>query len=527
MFLNALQNQLLEDFNESTTENGAVGYRTTGKGLLDINFSVASLRSATETEIFTRFVRAYFEDKALAAKWLFFARDVRGGLGERRLFRAAFDVIATSDPDKAIKLIPLIPEYGRFDDLWPLLNNAELRPHVIKYVSCMLSSDMTNYNLGAPISLLAKWMPSANASSLQTKHYAAILQEGLNMSKKTYRKTLTSLRRYLDVVEVKMSSRRWDKIDYEKVPSRANLIYKNAFLRNDEERRLEYLSKLESGEAKINSSVLYPHDITNMYRIHGLSYYIRDYEHRYIDTAIEAMWKALPDMVGGCGNTIVVADSSGSMGIRVSKNSLVSAMDVAEALAVYFAERSSGEFKDKYITFSSEPALVDLGSGNSLYEKLLIMNANRIVSNTNVEAVFDLILNTAVNNKMSQEDMPANILIISDMEFDDCAHGNGGEMISARTKWWEPKKMSSPLFKEIERKYRDKGYKLPRLVFWNINSRTNTIPVRENDMGVALVSGFSVNICKMVMSGKTDPYECLLETINTERYKPVGDIYEG
>lgn len=193
------------------------------------------------------------------------------------------------------------------------------------------------------------------------------------------------------------------------------------------------------------------------------------------------------------------------------------ALEVANALAIYFAERSSGEFKDKYITFSSRPQFVDFSNCNSLHDKLAVALQHNECNNTNVEAVFDLILSTAVNNHMSQNDMPKNILIISDMEFDSCAQSNAG--------WRE--KLNMRLFDAINKKYVDAGYKMPRLVFWNVNSRTGTIPVKENDLGVALVSGFSVNVVKMVMSGKLDPYECLLETLNTERYAPIEETLKN
>lgn len=504
-FINAMQNELLEgENNVSVTENGAVGYRTTGKNLLDINFAVASLRSASCQDIINRFMKAFYDDKIIAMKWLFFARDVRGGLGERRLFRTAIKGVAENDPGMIGKLIELIPEYGRFDDLWPLLDEPSLRPAITSYVDSVLNADMTNSLIGKPISLLAKWMPSINASSELTVHYAKILCSGLGMSERGYRKMLSKLRRYLDVVEVKMSDKRWGEIRYEAVPSRANVIYNDAFLRNDEARRREFLSKLERGEAKINSSVLFPHDIVHMYGKgwHGLKAY---------DAAVEAMWEGLPDLVQGCGNTIVVADGSGSMMTGVG-NTGVSALEVANSLAIYFAERSSGEFKDKYITFSERPQFVDFGKAESLRDKLSIAFRHSECANTNIEAVFKLILDTAVKNDMEQEDIPANILIISDMEFDSCA------VCSDRRNHVE-----ANLFKKIAASYKIHGYKLPRIIFWNVNSRTGTIPVRENDLGVALVSGFSVNICKMVMSGKTDPYECLLETINSERYKPVED----
>ena len=500
-FMDAMKNEMLENFNESVTENGAVGYRTTGKALLDINFAVASLRSANEGEIVRRFQAAFLENKVLAMKWLFFARDVRGGLGERRLFRTAMKYIAKYEPEMARKVVGLIPEYGRYDDLWSLLDDNELRTYVVEFVSQQLTEDVANSRNRKPISLLGKWMPSANASSATTKRYAKILRNALEMKESEYRRTLSALRRYTDVVEVKMSAKMWGEIDYEAVPSRANLIYNGAFLRNDEERRRAFLASLEKGEARINASTLFPYDIVHQYCSGGYGRSPKSY-----DATIEALWKNLPDLVQGCGNTIVVADGSGSMMSRVGSSG-VTALEVANSLAIYFAERSSGEFKNKYITFSSRPQLVDFSRGQSLRDKISIALGHSEISNTNIEAVFDLILNTAIRNNMRQEDIPANILIISDMEFDCATTGRIG----------------ANLFKTIEAKYRGYGYKLPRLVFWNVNSRTNTIPVRENDMGVALVSGFSVNICKMVMSGKTDPFECLLETLNTPRYQPVED----
>ncbi len=329
----------------------------------------------------------------------------------------------------------------------------------------------------------------------------------LNMTERDYQHMLADLSRHLVVVEQQMSSGKWDSIDYQRVPSRANLIYNSAFLRHDEDRRRDFLAKLEKGEVKINAGTLFPHDIVHKYmsgREWGQS--LGDY-----DATLEGLWKNLPDTVGGCGNTIVVADGSGSMTCQVSKDSSVTALDVANALAIYFAERSSGQFKDQYITFSGRPQLVDLSGGKSLHDKLRIARLHTEVANTNVEAVFDLILTTAISHHMEQSELPANVLIISDMEFDGCARAHSG-------------RLSTRLFDTIRQKYENAGYKLPRLVFWNVNSRTGTIPVKQNDLGVALVSGFSVNVVNMVMSGQLDPYDCLLEAINVERYQPVEDV---
>lgn len=509
-FMNAVKQTLDNEMNYNITENGAVGFRTTGNELLDLNFAVASLRKMSDEEVAKRFKKAFCEDQIIAMRWLFYARDCREGLGERRLFRVVMKHLVESNPEMVIPVIPFIAEYGRVDDMWCMLDNEESAKVVYQIVDKQLKEDWDNMSAGKPISLTAKWMPSINASSKKTKEYGKKLCKALHMSEREYRKALSKLRKYLDVVEVKMSNKDWSGIKYEAVPSRANLIYNNAFLRNDEARRREYLGKLEKGETKINASTLFPHDIVHKYS----DYSGWHYSLKKNDATIEALWKALPDTVNGCGNTIVVADGSGSMTTQVDRSSSVTALEVANALAIYFAEHSSGQFKDKYITFSERPQIVDFSNATSLHDKLQIALAHDECANTNIEKVFDLILDTAIKNRMKQEDLPQNILIISDMEFDRCAScGNNTS--------WIFKKPNQRLFDVIAQKYANAGYSIPRLVFWNVNSRTGTIPVKENELGVALVSGFSVNIAKMVLSNKLDPYECLLETLNSERYAPI------
>jgi hypothetical protein len=475
---------------------------------------VASLRRASDYDIAVKFRDAYFENKRLAVLWLFFARDVRGGLGERNLFRSAFKFLADENPAMVESLISLVPEYGRYDDLWVLLDEPKFREPVLDFVKKQLNTDVLNMHAGQSVSLLGKWLPSVNASSEKTKEYAKMVYNHLNMKPSEYRKLLSKLRKYLNVVEVKMSAKEWSEIDYSTVPSRANLIYNNAFLRNDEIRRQAFLGALENGKAKINAATLYPHDIVAKYCNHNFwCSGIRDY-----DSALESLWKALPDTVEGCGNTLVVADGSGSMTCNVG-NSKVTALDVANALAIYFSERCSGEFKNNYITFSMRPQFVQFNEGSSLRDKLHIALKHDECANTNIEAVFDLILDTATKSHMSQDDMPKNIVIISDMEFDTCAR-------SFETGDWDRlgDADGKALFKELSDRYIAAGYNLPRLIFWNVNSRTGTIPMIENEMGVVLVSGFSVNICKMIMNGQTDPYDCLVETLNSERYSPIAEV---
>lgn len=521
-FMNAVKETLVNDdeYNVSYTENGARGYSTTGKALVDINFQAASLRNKSLKEITGMFSKAFYEEPILAMKWLFYLRDVRGGMGERDSFRKIIKWIADDTSIEMEKLIPLIPQYGRYDDLWVLLD-TELRDAVIEYVDHQLYADLQGVQKNKPITLLGKWMPSINTSSSETRELAKTLAKELGLSEKTYRQTLSTLRGYNKIVECDMSANRWENINYNAVPSKANVLYRNSFLRHDEERRRKWLEdfKADNGKAKVNAGTLFPHDIVNSY-MNDASYYGGKLKQGSDDTLEEA-WKALPDYVNGVSNVMVVADGSGSMLTRIDRNSSVTALNVANALAVYFSERSSGAYKDKYITFSSCPQYVDFSHCKTLREKISWALRYDECSNTNIEAVFQLILDTAKANHVTQREMPDTILIISDMEFDE-----GARSVWVRKGSGYPldKKIVTPtLFNEIRERYSAAGYKLPRLAFWNVCSRSGTIPVRENDLGVTLVSGFSPAVVKMVLSNKTDPYECLVEQLNTERYKPIED----
>lgn len=503
-FMEAVSETLNElPYNVSITENGAVGYKSAGKKLVDLNFATSSLRSKSEREINAMFLEAYNENPLYAWKWLFFCRDVRGGMGERRTFRTILKQMAVSHTQETAVLLPYIAEYGRYDDMWCLLETP-LKKLVVQLISAQLETDMAAYKEDKPMSLLAKWLPSRRASSKETKEYAIIIIEEMGIDRILYQKTLSMLRSKLNLVETYMSSNQWSAIDYNTVPSKANLKYNSAFLRHDEERRRKFLDALKNNEkgVKINAGTLYPHDIVHKYTGRGWGRTIAPY-----DETLEQLWKAQKDTVKGAENVMVVADGSGSMTINIG-NSGVNALDIANALAIYFAERASGQFANQYITFSSQPQLVKFEGAKSLHDKLHIALQHNECSNTNIEAVFHLILDTAIKKNMSQEELPGTILIISDMEFDWATCGRN------------PNKT---LFQGIEAKFKEFNYKMPRLVFWNVNSRTGTIPVKENDAGVALVSGFSPNIMQMVLSDELDPYKCLLAQLNTERYQAIED----
>ena len=502
-FIENLEDTLDDEFNVSVTENGAVGFRTSGKALLDLNFEVSSLRRSNAAGIIEEYKKAFYADKEYAIKWLFFAGDVRCGMGERKLFRACMRFLAESEPEIATALLPFVPEYTRWDALACLVASP-VGDKAAQIIADRLAEDVQNKAKRKPVSLCAKWMPSVNASSKEARSLARTICGRLKMTAKQYRTVLAELRAYLDVTEVKMSRGDWAKIKYSAVPSRANLIYNGAFLRHDEQRRRKYLESVKKGEEKINSGVLYPHDIV----------------HKYIgafgtpkptDDTLEELWKALPDYVNGRGGTLCVADGSGSMCYASIGSARVTPLAVANALAVYFAERCTGEFKDKYITFSEHPQLVDFSHCKTLHDKLGVALAHNEVANTNVEAVFDLILATAVKHKMPQSDMPKTVLVLSDMEFDSCAHSADGKALQPR------------LFEVISARYEANGYKLPRLVFWNIGSRTCTVPIRENALGVALVSGFSPAITDMVLANELDPFVCLQKQLDVPRYQTVFD----
>ena len=495
MFFDSMKDLLNEE--KTFTTNGAVAYRTSGKQLLDFNFCVSALRNKSENEIEDKYAKVFYEDRLTAIKYLFYVGDVRGGLGERKTFKTGLKWLSLEHPEIAKAVLPLVAEYTRWDNLWCLLDSV-LRYDIVDLIKTQLNEDEKNMMENKPISLLAKWMPSINASSSNTRRIARVLCKEIGITKAQYREMLSQLRKYLDVVEVKMSAKEWDKIKYESVPSKANLNYNSAFLRNDEKRRRAYLDALSKGETKINASTLQPHEITYKYR-----------RSRSVDETLEELWKALPNLF--IENTLVIRDGSASMTWTRCGNSGATPLDVATALAIYMSEHNSGGWKDKFVTFSASPKIVDLSKCKTLREKVDLSLRESDCSNTNIYKTMKLILNTAIRNKMTQEDMPKTIVITSDMQFDGRYHS-----------------LNKSLFDSIAEEYKENGYLLPKICFWNLSgSVNNTVPMQQNTLGLILCSSFSVQILKMFMSGKTDPYEILLEELNSERYRPVEEAVKN
>lgn len=479
------------------TDNGAVAYRTSGHELLDFNFDVSAMRGMSEQEIMDRFAKVYYENKEAAILYVFYLGDIRGGLGERHAFRSCMKFLCLEQPNVAWEVLSLIPYYNRWDSMLEFIEFPVLRQEALSEIRVQLEEDLINARKGKNISLLAKWLPSINTSSAKSRKLAKIICEDIGWSEKQYRKTLSMLREYIRVVECDMSANRWGRINYEHVPSKANLLYKKAFLRHDAVRRIDYLNRLAAGKTKVNASVANPAEIVQKYHINS---WVRSAE---IDNLLEGMWKSL--LSHGCKNTLVVRDGSGSMRTRVPKTKMLTCLDVATALAIYMAEHNTGEWKDKFITFSSRPEIVDMSNCETLRDKLLLCNGYNDCSNTDVYRTMRLVLDTAIENNLKQEEMPEMIVIVSDMQFDPGAHN-----------------FSKSLFDHISEEFAESGYKLPRICFWNVDSEPDKgVPMQNNENGVILCSGFSTNIMNMFMSGKTDPYEVLLDTLYGERYKPV------
>ena len=501
-FMNDLAKTVSCANNVSVTENGARGYATTFNPLVDFNFKITSYRNASDDQILNDWFDVV-SDASISTvtkiKYLFLLRDARGGLGERRLFRLLAEQSCRRWEKEMLQVLHLIPEYGRWDDLVSLVFGTpdSIQKEIINIISNQLDEDYANYLKKQEISLLAKWLPSANSHNVTTAKYGKAMASYLGCTPRQYRQLLSSLREYLRVTEVFMSNKQWSKIDYNQVPSLAAIKYRKAFARNDGERYASYLEALKNNEAKVNASVTSPVDIVHQYCVN--SYYRKP-----SDDLLEAAWKNIP--CDNLSNTIVVRDGSGSMTCPVSGNSKITAMDVSTALAVFFAEHSTGAFKDKFITFGKRPRFIDLSECSTLRDKLERTYRETDCSNTNLEAVFDMILDTAIRNHYAPDDIP-DILVVSDMEFDSPYCVQGG--------------LNKTLFDTISEKYRNAGYHLPRLIFNNVCSRTNTIPVTTNEYGVVLVSGFNQNILKMVTTGKLDPWVALLDVIDSPRYQVI------
>ena len=475
--------------NRTRTENGAATYATTFSDCLDLFATIGALRHSSDREIAERFARAFAEDRDMAMKLLFFARDVRGGLGERRVFRVCLRWLAHNAPDSVKKNIPCIAEFGRWDDLLCLLDTP-CQPEALMCIRHQLQADLVAMEQGGEVSLLGKWLPSVNTSNAQAVRNAKRIARYLGMNDAAYRKTVVSLRKHIHILENTLRLRDYT-FDYAKQPSRAMFKYRDAFWRNDGERYTAFLEQVKRGDASMHTGALTPYEV-----IRPL---LEDTVSQQDAEAVDVTWNALENFAGG-ENALVVIDGSGSM--YCYDNPMPAA--VALSLGIYFAERNTGAFRDHFITFSETPQLVQI-KGNTIAEKVAYCSRFNEVANTNIQKVFELILDAAVKNQVPQEEMPSTLYIISDMEFDFCTED-----------------ASLTNFEYARQLFALAGYQLPRVVFWNVDSRRAQQPVTQNTQGVALVSGCTPRIFDMLKSGSISPLGYMLEILSAERYAGIA-----
>ena len=481
-------NELKNEVNRTLTENLAETLRTTGSDCLDLFATIGALRNAKEQEIIARFIRAYAEDRDLAMKMLFYCRDIRGGLGERRVFRAILKYMANAQPESVRKNIGLISEYGRWDDLMVLFG-TRCENDALDLIRDQLDKDLFALESEENVSLMAKWLPSVNTSNAEAVRNGKRITKALKMSDAEYRKTLVKLRAKIRIIENNLREKDYT-FDYEAQPSRAMLKYRAAFRRNDNERYDAYLDRVSEGTATLHTSALYPYDIVQK----ALNFSGSETERK----ALDVTWNALEDYAPQ-GNALCVIDGSGSMywgGMPIPAT-------IALSLGIYFAERNAGVFHNHFITFSTNPRLVEI-KGQDLVEKVRYCESFNECSNTNIQKVFELVLSAAVRNNVPQKEMPETLYFISDMEFDCCT------VDSELTNFEYAKKL-----------FEDHGYRLPQIVFWNVQSRNEQQPVSMNDKGVILVSGCTPRIFTMVANGQYDPIAFMKEVLLSERYAPV------
>ena len=502
-FLNGLANAT----NYTLTENGGVTHKTTGSALYDMFGMGAAMRQRSDVDCILMFRNAFDENPVYALKCLFYIRDVRGGQGERRFFRVCMQDLATYNTAAARRNLKHIPMFGRWDDLY-LFVGTPLEKDAFNLIKEQLALDVESKTP----SLLAKWLKSENTSSLASRKLGAKTRIFLGMNHRQYRKTLSILRTRINILEKLMSAGQWDKIEFDKIPSRAGMIYKNAFARHDVERMINKAIEIQSyadfakdTTKKVNAKVLYPYEcVAEALKCFRTGSYYSAKMPALDDTnrlMVNKYWDNLADYFKGANfNGIVVADTSGSM---VSSEA-AAPINVAISLGLYCAEKSKGTFAGHYISFASRPQLIRT-EGVDFVDKVYRIYRTNLVDNTNIEATFDLLLDTAIQNHCSQDEIPQNILIVSDMEFD-----------AARGAYGYQRRGIETVMEGIEQKWLRAGYKMPHLIFWNVQTRQNNVPMQDNG-AVTYVSGFSASIFEQIMTGKTGK-DLMYDKLDSERY---------
>lgn len=490
-FMNGLQNAS----NYAVTENGALAHKTTRSAIYDMFALGGAYRKRNDEDCILLFKNALEENETLALKCLFYLRDCRGGQGERRFFRVCYKWLAQKHADVARRNFELISEYGRYDDVIYALIGTPLENDALEFIKNQLALDL---ECKTP-SLLAKWLPSENASAVKTKKMGNIIREYLGMTHREYRKTLSILRERINLLERLMSANRWDEIEFDKIPSKAGLIYKNAFARRDIIAK-KYEAFAKSEDTKVNASTLYPYDVVHkaVEGTRGWGYSFRDMS--ATDRAmVEKYWENLPDYLEGkpC-KMMCVVDTSGSM----TGSEASAPINVAIGLGMYCAERIGGPFKNHYISFSSRPQLIKI-EGVDFVDKVRRIYKTNLCENTDLVKTFRMLKEIALTAK--PEDIPETIVVISDMQI-DCGSRFYGSNVATE-------------MESMRREWEKAGLKMPKLVYWNVEAR-GAANFLDDGPNVTYVSGCSPVIFQQVISGVTG-YELMLKKLESARYEAI------
>jgi hypothetical protein len=473
--------------NYTTTDNGAITNSSSLNKCVDFFAAGGAIRNQSDENILSLFTDAFNENKTNAVRLAYMFRDIRGGQGQRRPFRVQLEWLANHYPEQTKNILSLVPEYGRWDDLYSAFGTP-CEKHALSIIKNQIDNDIENMKSGNAISLLGKWLCRINTSSKETIRKAHITRRYLELDNKSYRKLCSSLNAYLNTTEVLMSSNRWGDINYEKIPSQCLFKHTKAFNKRDTERYQEYILLAQQGKVKVNAATLYPYQIIGKILDNDIA-----------DNEAELLWNNLTDYEMD-SNAIVVADVSGSM--------MGLPMNVCISLALYLSQRAIGPYNNKFITFSSNPELVNV-TGDNIVQKVRNMSRANWSMNTNMKAVFDLVLNAAIKSKAKPEEMVDKLYIISDMQFDEISETSSDNIES--------------FYETVKKQYEDNGYKIPQLVFWNVNASVKNFPVISNTENTCMISGFSPSILKYLnMDVIPSPEVMMLEVINSPRYSNIN-----
>lgn len=508
--MNKFMNGLREADNYKLTENGGLAHKSSLDAVYDLYALGGAYRKRSDDDCVLLFKNAFEQDEAMAMKCLFYLRDILQGQGERRFFRVCLKWLAQTHPDAVIRNLKYVSEFGRWDDIFVLMD-TKVEKNVVDLVREQLKVDLQSLEVpNGAVSLLGKWMPSQNASSERTKATANRLRAALGFTSKQYRKILSALRKRINVLECLMSANEWDKIDFSKIPSQAGMKYRKAFQRHAIERKkagvTTYEDFVKDETTTVNAKALAPYEVVEkaveLFRYNLWRY--NSYECDEVErAAVNKYWNNLHDYFNGMPfNGICVVDTSGSMS--------GTPINVAISLGLYCAERAKGPFANHYISFSSRPQLIKT-EGVDFVDKVQRIYSTNLCENTNLEAVFELMLNTAIQANCSQEDLPQTIAVISDMEIDNAQGYYSWDRIP-------DSKQPRTMMEKMRIKWAQHGYELPHLVYWNVDARSNNF--LDDGPDVTYISGFSASTFEQLMTGKTG-INLMEDKLNSKRYEMI------